>query len=540
MLDIWRDILGVRTIGIRDNFFESGGDSIKAMQFVSRLQQHNLEIEVRHLFQHPTVASLVPYVKQMSRVIDQGIVEGELPLTPIQSYFFEQRFTTPHHWNQAFMLFSKEGFDSGLVERTLHMLTLHHDALRMVFQMEEGNVRALNCGLEGTWFRLDSVDLRHELEPDELVRIEADRIQASLNIEEGPLLSAGLFRTRDGDHLLLCIHHLVVDGVSWRILLEDFRLVYESLSRDQHAELPRKTSSYLEYAQKLAHYSTSYKALRELDYWREQLRLESRKLPLDYNNRDCRESSTSEWSFVLSEEKTRDLLTLVHKAYNTDIRDILLSGLGIALRKWTGFDRIMVYLESHGREKLWEELDLNRTVGWFTAIYPLVLDMTNTENIAHHIKLTKEHLRKVPLNGVGYGVLRYAAPSATKEELAYQEEPQIMFNYLGQFDEMLQEAPFTVSSLPAGMWKGPDNQRECPIEINGYVQNGCLTMSFEYSSRQFNSFTIERFALLYHQSLEAIIEHCLQQEKTEITPSDVGYSRMSIEDLQKLTQFINR
>ncbi|MFD3262297.1 amino acid adenylation domain-containing protein [Paenibacillus lentus] len=540
MLDLWRECLGIDTIGITHNFFEAGGDSIKAMRLISRMHQRGLDVEVKFLFQYPTIAGICPYVRQVKRNIDQGVVEGEIPLTPIMAYFFEQNFASPHHWNQAVMLHRGSGFDPNFIKQTLEAMILHHDMLRATYNHQGMNTHVNNRGLNGELYRLRSVDIRGAASLSDRIQDEADLIQSDICLEEGPLVSAGLFHTDDGDHLLLCIHHLVIDGVSWRILLEDFNTAYAALVNNETIALPEKTNSFRDYAYRMEKYRDDFRVLQEADYWVAQQQKKAGKIQLDYDIQECQENSTRKLTSALSRSDTQRLLLHSNQAYNTEINDLLLSALGLALKDWMSEEKTaVIYLESHGRELPDHDIDLTRTVGWFTAIFPVVLDMSQINPISHYIKMTKENLRKVPGKGVGYGILKYLTPASLRPNLSFTEQPQVMFNYLGQLDEMGEYDSFKLSNLPTGRWKSPDGYRECPLEIDCFVQDGSLIIQVGYSEVQFRHLTIERFVQSYKQALLTVIDHCTGKTDKEITPSDVGYSKISLEDFQKLNELIN-
>ncbi|WP_223275548.1 non-ribosomal peptide synthetase, partial [Paenibacillus elgii] len=253
LISVWQSVLGTPVIGVLDSFFDLGGDSIKSIQVVSRLFQAGYKLEMKDLFTYPTVAALSPHVQLTSRVADQGEVRGGAGLTPIQHWFFEQQLAETHHFNQAVMLYREQGFDEAALRKTMNKIAEHHDALRMVYRQGESGYEAWNRGVhEGELYSLEVVDLKDTLDAAKAVEAKASDIQASIDLSEGPLMKLGLFRCAEGDHLLMAIHHLVVDGVSWRILLEDISTCYEQAVKGQTIRLPQKTDSFQTWAQQLA------------------------------------------------------------------------------------------------------------------------------------------------------------------------------------------------------------------------------------------------------------------------------------------------
>ncbi|QKN90760.1 surfactin non-ribosomal peptide synthetase SrfAA [Bacillus amyloliquefaciens] len=535
--DIWQEVLGLEQIGVSDNFFTLGGDSIKGIQMASRLNQHGYKLEMKDLFQHPTIEELVSYVERTEgKQADQGPVEGEADLTPIQRWFFEKNFTDKHHWNQSVMLHAKDGFDPAVTEKTLHVLTAHHDALRMIYREQKPYYRGLeDAPVELNVFELNGLAEDHE---DRIER-EADRLQSSISLETGPLLKAGLFRAEDGDHLLLAIHHLVVDGVSWRILLEDFTSVYTQLKQGNEPALPPKTHSFAEFAERIKEYANTKAFLKEADYWKELEEKEvCTQLPKDRQSSDQRMKYTRTVSFSLTAEQTEQLTTNVHEAYHTEMNDILLTALGLALKEWTGEDTIGVHLEGHGREDILDGLNITRTVGWFTSMYPMILEMKHADDLSYQLKQMKEDIRHIPNKGVGYGILRYVTAPEHKENLSFEIDPDISFNYLGQFNEMSDSGLFTRSDMPSGQSLSPDTEKPNALDIVGFIENGQMTMTFAYHSLEFHEKTIQSFSDSFKGHLLEIIDHCLSQDGPELTPSDLGDDDLTLDELDKLMEIL--
>ncbi|WP_424578615.1 condensation domain-containing protein, partial [Bacillus velezensis] len=465
-----------------------------------------------------------------------GPVEGEADLTPIQRWFFEKNFTDKHHWNQSVMLHAKDGFDPEITEKTLHVLTVHHDALRMIYREQKPYYRGLeDASVELNVFELNGPAEDHE---DRIER-EADCLQSSISLETGHLLKAGLFRAEDGDHLLLAIHHLVVDGVSWRILLEDFTSVYTQLKQGNEPALPPKTHSFAEFAERIKEYANTKVFLKEADYWRELEEKEvCTQLPKDRQSGDQRMRHTRTVSFSLTPEQTEQLTTNVHEAYHTEMNDILLTALGLALKEWTGEDTIGVHLEGHGREDILDGLNITRTVGWFTSMYPMILEMKHADDLSYQLKQMKEDIRHIPNKGVGYGILRYVTAPEHKEGLSFEIDPDISFNYLGQFNEMSDSGLFTRSGMPSGQSLSPDTEKPNALDIVGFIENGQMTMTFAYHSLEFHEKTIQSFSDSFKGHLLKIIDHCLAQDGPELTPSDLGDDDLTLDELDKLMEIL--
>ncbi|WP_254207985.1 non-ribosomal peptide synthase/polyketide synthase, partial [Paenibacillus sp. AK121] len=541
LASIWQSVLGTKNIGILDNFFDLGGDSIKAIQVSSRLLQAGYKLDMKDLFQYPSISLLSGHVHPVSRTADQGEVSGSVKLTPIQQWFFGLSSAEPHYFNQSVMLHRAEGFDIGALHRTVTQVTEHHDALRMVFRQTEQGYEAWNRGVnEGELYHLDVVDLTGvEDTADVMMAIEmkANAIQSSICLDEGPLVKLGLFRCMDGDHLLIAIHHLVIDGISWRIVFEDFATGYEQAVRGEAIRLPYKTDSFSAWAERLSQYANSPAIDNEREYWQRLAHMAVASLPKDQDKaagqpfwvRDS-ETVTVAWN----EQETRLLLQESHRAYNTEVNDLLLTALGSALYNWSGQKRVLVNLEGHGREAIVPDVDITRTVGWFTSQYPLLLDVDGKAEIGQRIKRVKEDLRHVPHKGIGYGILKYMSSDNADPSLNLQ--PEISFNYLGQFDQDLEQSDIVLSSHTDGEPMSGYTVLEQPLNVNGMIKAGVLTLEIRYDSQVYHQQNVEKFAQLLRESLQEVIKHCASQERSELTPSDVLFKGLSLEQLEQLTE----
>ncbi|MFE7378723.1 condensation domain-containing protein, partial [Bacillus cereus] len=531
---IWQTVLGVPQIGVLDNFFDLGGDSIKSIQVSSRLHQAGYRVDMKDLFRYSTVASLSPHVEKMMRIAEQGEVTGEATLTPIQRWFFDREVIAPHHFNQAFLLYRKQGFDVTALHKTMKKIAEHHDALRMVFRQTEQGYEGWNRGIEEELFNLEVMDFTGNVNPASKIEEAVNKIQSSIDLSEGPLMKLGLFQCEEGDHLLIVIHHLVVDGVSWRILLEDIRTGYEKVVYGEEIQLPQKTDSFQLWAEQLSLYANSPEMEKEREYWNEIEQIPTGLLPKD-EEQDCglikdSEDITIQWTA----SETEQLLKQANRAYNTEINDLLLTALGMAVHQWTGMDKIAVNLEGHGRESILSNLDITRTVGWFTSQYPVILPIEEKSNLSHQIKNIKEGLRHIPNKGIGYGLLKYL--SENQEKQTFTLKPEISFNYLGQFDQDLENSAMKISSYSSGLSANTDQLRVFVLDINSMILDGKMLLTINYNRKQYRRETIEQLANRLQASLQEVIEHCVTKEQAELTPSDIIFKGMTIEALDYVVE----
>ena len=539
LAQIWQEVLGLKTISINDNFFELGGDSILAIQIIAKANQEGLEITPKQLFGYQTIAQLAILAETTAATeIDQGLVTGEVPLTPIQQWFFEQNWPERHHFNQSILLEVPNNLQPDLLKQTISKLLYHHDALRLRF-IQKGEKWQQNHSDDCNSFAFELVDLSH-LYCDEQVTTLAEISevqQRTLKIDQGPLMAVVFFKLGDSGRLLIVIHHLAVDGVSWRIILEDLATIYQQLESQDSQELPQKTSSFKTWAEELQNYAQTPEFNTQFKYWLNRDLPSVFPLPLDYQGEAKSNivAHAQTVSFTLTEEQTRLLLQEVPQAYNTQINDILLTALVQAFSHWTGSDRLLLDMEGHGRENVIESVNLSRTVGWFTSIYPVFLTLENLDHPGECLKSIKEQLRQIPNRGFDYGIGYYLNSDLTiQSQLKNYPKAQVSFNYLGQFtDSQISSLGGKFAKESSGSIHSPLGQRSHLIDINGIVVGGKLEIEWQYSEKFHQKTTIENLAAAYRDSLESLINHCLSAEGG-YTPSDFPDADLNQAELDEL------
>jgi iturin family lipopeptide synthetase B len=531
---------GENPVGIDENFFEIGGDSIRAIQIASRMYKAGYKIEMRDIFQNPTIAELAPRVTGLERIADQSVITGSFPLTPIQAEFFTKITVERHHYNQSVMLYSQDRFDEAVTREVLKKLQEHHDALRVTFKEENGRIVQTNHGLDYP-LCLEVYDLQvHSLTEGEdaagIFKARVNELQASIDLEKGPLMKVGLFRLDDGDRLLMIIHHLVVDGVSWRILFEDIEILYNRCKGGGPLELPLKTDSYKVWAEKLTEYANGPSFLKEKDYWARMEAAVSPVIPKDFADPGNLVKDARRLSFALEEGETNRLLNRINEAFGTDINDILLTALGLALYETYGHDKLLIALEGHGREEILKDVNINRTIGWFTSVFPVLLDFSYVHDLPRQIIEVKETLRRLPHGGLGYGILKYLTGEEHKKDMDMTLNPQLSFNYLGQFDADVEQMSFEVARESGGNKQSLDSPREHELEVSGIISGGRLVMSVIYSKKQYKAENVGRLLKHYEGALSDIIDCCSARKAPELTPGDLTYPDLSIETLRQLKE----
>ncbi len=546
LTQIWQTLLGVERVGRYDNFFALGGDSILSIQVVSRARQAGIVVTPKQLFEQPTVAGLASVAKTTSRAVaQQGIISGEVALTPIQHWFFERNLNKPQHWNQALLLSVKRELTPVVFEAALCKLLAQHDALRMRFTEIEGQWLQTNLSEEMHKF-FDCADLSTIpiSQCNDLLQTKACICQASLDLNQGPLLRAVWFEFGGGEQrVLIVIHHLVVDGVSWRILLDDLETACRQGMAGQCLSLPTKTSSFQYWAARLLQLTRNGGLNLNADYWLDPRRKQAQTLPVDEStgaNLACLED---EVVITLSGEQTRALLKEVSAAYRTQIDEVLLTALVLALRDWLDGTQstrastlLLIDREGHGREHLADDLDVSRTVGWFTSVYPLLLHLDVGDDLGRALKTIKEQIRAVPAHGIGYGLLRYLSDDIElRQTLADLPPARIIFNYLGQLDATQNDdSLFSLASESAGLSYDPTGERPHELDVVGSIVGGCLRLSWRYSRERYQRSTLETLSGRYLQYLKDLIAHCTQAEHGGYTPSDFPLAVLSQAQLDEL------
>ncbi|MEB3282828.1 MAG: amino acid adenylation domain-containing protein [Lyngbya sp.] len=541
LTEIWRDVLGKENIGIYDNFFELGGDSIQSISIISKATQAGLKLTPRQIFQYQTIAELAAIATSNTPLkTEQGLATGFVPWTPIQHWFFEQKLLHPHHYNQSVVLEVSPDINFQYIEQSIQQILVQHDSLRLRFKQENTAYKQFYSSPEET-IPVSYIDLSGltENQKREAYQTASYRLQKSLNISS-KLVQAALFKLGNNqlDRLLFIIHHLAVDGVSWRILLEDFALAYKQLSHQEKILLPAKTSSYQDWSTGLISYGESEKVTSELNYWLAQSQKSINSIPVDFpiENSANTVGSTAKVSVSLDINQTQLILEEIPKILKTKINDILLTAIVQSFAQWTGFRSLLIDLEGHGREEqLFENINISRTVGWFSSIFPVVLELGTIHNTGEAIKSIKEQLNRIPNHGMNYGILRYLSPDKTvRSQLKATPQASVIFNYLGQLNPVKSEW-FTLDISESSQFnRSPDQIRRYLLEINGFVSQNKLQFNWIYSQNIHQRETIEYWANHFITAIKALITYASTPEAEAYTPSDFSSARINQKQLDKL------
>ena len=533
LVEIWEEVLGFRPIGVHDNFFQIGGDSILSIQIVAKARQKGIFLAPNQIFENQTISELALFANTEKKNISEEKIVGNVPLLPIQHWFFEEHKNAPDHWNQAMMFDVPEALNTDILQKSIEYLIEHHDALRLRFEKTEGSWNAYVAEhAEVTAFT--SIDLTGSslVEMDSTIETRSIDLQTSQDLSKSGLFQTLFFKSRQGNQnkMLLIAHHLLVDNISWQILVSDLEAIYEQLIRDEEIALFPKTTSYHKWGNHLIELSKSGEFDDELEFWKEQNY--SERIPTDIDSRlPIDEKSIKTLALEIDSAETENLLRNSNEAYHTKTEELLIAALMLGFEKWANIKSLCLGLEKHGRK--YNQLDLTNTVGWFTTYFPVSLKIEDGTNFQSSIISIKEKLRSIPNEGLGFGVLRYL-----KKLDGLTHKPPVIFNFLGNqksFDSnVLGKGKFISKGV-----RSPVSERHHLLEINAFIEEGRLNFQFSFSEKVHKPETIQNLIEVFEYTLRQLIEHCSRQETSQHSPSDFPEANLSQDDLDTLLNQIN-
>ena len=561
LAEVYADVLAVQQIGIDDDFFTSGGDSIRSIQVVARARTRGIAVSTREVFEFRTVARLAELVE--GREEEERVTLAELPgggvgwapLTPMAAHVLA-RGGGVGRFSMSGMLALPEGIDRAELVATLQAVLDRHDVLRS----------RLDRAQPGLWIEpMGSVDagalVREVPYGDADVKAELDAAAGRLDPDAGVMAQFVWFTCDTGvGRLLIVLHHLVVDGVSWRILVPDLVSAWQRV-RDGHTPKPAASGTSLRrWAHALVDEAANAERVAELPVWQQILRAQEPVLGARELDRTRDVTATVDTVRVrVPADVTETLLTTVPAVFRGGVDDGLLAGLALALAHWrrtrgvaaSSASLTLVRMEGHGREEhVVPGADLSSTVGWLTSLYPVRLDVAGIDvadafaggpAAGRAIKAIKEQLREVPDNGIGYGLLRHLNPD-TATTLAGQREPQIGFNYLGRtssadIPEDLRGLGWTPDTTHQDLFAAPDADMPVlsALEINAVATNTVdgdeLTAYFGFPTGVLSREEVSELAGMWVQALTALAQHATTPDAGGLTPTDAPLVDVSQEEI---------
>jgi amino acid adenylation domain-containing protein/non-ribosomal peptide synthase protein (TIGR01720 family) len=540
---VWTEVLGVERVGAEDDFFALGGDSILGIRLVARAAQEGLHLEPRQVFEHPTLAAQAASASPVPTVdAEQGPVTGPVPLTPIQRWFFAQELPAPGHWNLALLLTVESPPAPAALPAAVARLLAHHDMLRARFARGGAGWRQ-EIAPPGGAPPAQVIDLSTLAPAAQRAAVAetAAALQASLDLAAGPLLRVALFALGAGRpaRLLVVVHHLVIDGISWRLLLEDLTRCWQALGRGEEPALPPKTTSFRRWAERLADYAWSAELRQELPLW-SGLVAQAPPALAGFAETGW-EGRTAEVETALGAEETTALLAALPERLRARLEEALLAAVAAALAAETGTPALLVEVEGHGREPLFERVDVSRSLGWFTAPFPLLVDLAAAAGAPAAeggpaaagptvtLAAVKQALRRLPHRGIGCRLLRYLGDGEAAAHLARLPRAPLSFNYLGKLDEAFEGTPFALAPEGAGPTRDPRAPRPHALEVTAFQLGGRLHVTWSHDRALHPRALIERLAERWLEALRA-----LAAVEAAATPADFPHAGLAQADLDRL------
>jgi non-ribosomal peptide synthase protein (TIGR01720 family) len=544
----WSGVLRAKEeeIGMESDFFALGGDSIKAIQIVARLRNAGYELKISDVMGSSRLQDMTAKLKPLSRRIDQGPVEGEVLLSPVQQAFLSNAFAKGTEvekdlFHQSFMLCFPCGLTTAETRAIIEKLIAHHDVLRMGYQKSDaGTWQQINGGLAGDYYVLEEATLpgsiKAKAEKEAFFEEQGAKLKQRIGFIRGPLVGVGLYHDREQEesHLLLSIHHMVIDLVSWRILFEDIDTLSGQYRKGRKLSLPEKTDSYRYWMERNAEYAKSHLLERQRGYWQQHQSAKADRMPVVQPEGRNTFGVSRRAGFRLSKEETLQLQEGMHGRNKVETNALLLAALSRALKDVFGVGTVRVLLEGHGREEYLEKTDISRTVGWFTSMYPFVLSSARAD-VETVLMLQDALSNQVPDKGVGYGLLRYISD----HPLPPMEDAQVTFNYLGDFTRegtpgTATGRTFRYSEYGHGEDVDPELERESEVEVSGQHEDGCLRMSIQYSGERMDEGQMQELATSYKAQLLQISKALTEYDKTLQLPGNFTYKGLALEQIVAL------
>jgi len=511
---VFSEILNVERVGVKDSFFELGGDSIKAIRITTKLRDCGYITNVKDIMSYKTPEKLSYYVKAESSELkyEQGEVNGIIEETPMLQAFKKWDLAVPHHFNQS-MIFDVSKIENSIIRASIKAIVQHHDILRSVYRNGVQVILPIN---ESKLFDMYEFDYSKESDKQRAVADKCTEIQGSIDLENGPIVKIAVFDLGDKKMMMFCVHHIAIDGVSWRILAEDFDIITKQLSNNEELILPAKTASFIEWSRKLKEYGENLSHDVKM-YWIN----EAKKLPEGLIQLSSEDNECAQAMIMLNESITEKLVTKSSNAYGAKTNEVILAGLAKAIRKITGQDILSVQIEGHGREEIHEHIAIDRTVGWFTNAY--FVNIGCSEDNGRAIIAAKDAMRSVPNAGMGCNTI------------PCDIVPDIFFNYHGEIGSNAADHEEVYS---AGIDISEQNILPGNININGSINNGKIMLYINSQDPRFGISFMSKLKTGLEECLTDLAEFCMENNSSEQTISDMDAGEMDDDELSFINSLV--
>lgn len=512
LAQIWSRLLGIERVGVFDDFFDLGGHSLLALQMVARAQEAGLSLTVGQLLKHPTIARLAAEMSVSQPIqAEQGPVTGPVPLTPGQHYFWEVvKPLQPHLYTTGLLLTAVERIDYAALQQAAHCLLAHHDTFRLQLAYAEQNGWQQTIAEPEAMMPCQRLDLTSvsALEREAAIKEAVYRLQTSFDLAAGPLFKVAWLDlgNEQPDHVLLMVNYQAADIMSWPSLLVDFHTAYGQIVKGEAVRLPAKTTSFKTWSERLVRLAQTPEVEQELGYWLSAAETPVARLPVDYSDGLNTVGSSETVSMTLTAVETQALLQACQDGMRAET--LLLAALVESLASRTGRRALVVDMVSHGREPLFEDVDPSRTTGWFSTLYPLLLDVTGAPSPGASLTLIQEKIEGVPQGGLGFGLLRYLNKNEhIRAQLAQLPQAEVTFNMMGMpfkaVDKLSLFEPVTFVDSHF-----LDQEAKRPQKLGLFVSftaDNRLLINWLYSHNLYRQETIEQLTGQYKNTLKRFI-----------------------------------
>ena len=526
---IWEETLGFSPIHSDDNFFEIGGDSILSIQIIAKARKEGIVLESNHIFEHQTIAELSLFAKAESKEIKRELLQGIVPLSPIQQWFFDDHKNAPHYWNQGVRLEHLPVVSEKQLQEICDYIIIQHDVLRSRFKNKE-NKWIQSIGDPEQIFPLEYVDLTDIASEnyEQIVSGHTQKVQDNFKLAEGSLFKCVYFNTgiEKNNFCVLIAHHLVVDAVSWQIITDDFSTALQQIISNGHIEKESKTNSIKDWNDYLQTYVETI-SNEEFEFWKSQI-TPVPELPVDKENHLVIEEKEVEQFHFKLDKSTTKIVQEGNQAYNTKTEELLIAAFIDAIGNWSANKEITIGFERHGRETLGSTLDVSKTVGWFTSYFPIKFGYISYADLESKIVTIKEQMRSIPNGGIGYGGLRYL--TNTFGDIA---NPEIVFNFLGTKITTTPDHGVKMITLTENL-RDIRSERHYKLEINVHITDDQLQVNCSYGRNVHSKETITKLMNDFKERIKEIGTYCNKIENGGYTPSDFSEAEISQDDLDNL------
>ena len=492
---IWAEVLGLDRVGVLDDFFELGGDSLLVIKVVSKANKAGVGITTKLVFQNRTLGELAAVAGTSTILAEQGPVTGPVPFTPAQRHFLEFGHPNPSFHSLGNLLRPRDRkLNVEALRQALLTVVNHHDNLRIRLEGDQGSGWSLTCDGPRADLPLPVVDVTGigEQARGRLLRDAVIALIKSQRMEEGNLVKAVVFELGgdDGTAFYLNIQFMAADIGSWTVVLDDLDTVYRQLCAGEPVSLQPKTTSARQWAERLAERANAMPE-EERTYWLDLNLGEEEPLPRDFPEATNYWDSVAQLRFDMTREESRLLLQEVPRAYGVQIDGIIMTALALAFERWTGRRSLGFQTVGNGKEPIWDDVDLTRTVGWFNIIFPGRLELGEARTPIESLRLVNQQLRRIPSGGLGYGLLRYLSDDPATHGMRSWPHPELFFNYLGP-DVASEVKAFEKITHFHGYPQDTSTRRLAVFMIGGHVQDGILFLKWDYSKNLHRPETVKK------------------------------------------------